>query len=868
VTPERWAQLKQIFVVALEQSGEERAAFLARSCAGLPDLRAEVERLLSSGESSRGILDSPTASREDDDLVPESRSRPLRAGPYEIVREVGHGGMGVVYFATRSDEVYRKEVAIKIVRRGMDTEFVLSRFRTERQILAALVHPNIAALLDGGTTGDGLPYFVMEYVEGEAIDQYCDARRLSISERLDLFLAVCGAVEYAHANLVVHRDLKPGNILVKQDGCPKLLDFGLAKLLDPGSPLFDQTATQHRFLTPAFASPEQIRGDPISTATDVYSLGVLLYHLLTGHRPYQTPGASFHELARAVCEEETLKPSRVAFTGVESSAREGTPEKLRRRLSGDLDTIILKAMAKQPERRYGSVERFAGDIRRHLEGRPVLARPNSVLYRTGKFVSRHWGGLVATALIVFSLGGAFIETGRQRARAERRFNDVRKLANHFLFEFHDAIKNLPGSTKARVLVVKRAQEYLDGLASEAAGDAALQQELASAYQTLAELQGGQSGSDPAAAATTLQKALAIRRALAARQHDRDSSLALAGTINSLAAVRLHLGDSAGSVSLSQQALSIVEPLAPAGPDIARAKLLSVSYHFIGDALTDQGKYREALEYHRKAMELFEKLAAADPKDLQDPPGAPSPPEVQPSRNAQRNLALSYKYVGALLEVTGDGARAAPLYRKAIALDAARVEAEATNAQAKLDLSFSYGALAQNLLDAGDLAGALEYHRKALPLREQVAAADPANAWARSGVARSHQSIGFVLMRMGEPAHAVASVLKALTVFEEMARDNPLDLGKRSRLGQVYAELGADEIDVARDSRTPRARRSLHWRQARSWYLKSEEIRRQLLGKPVAPHDAIDSQRNATQIALCDAALAQFTAGNSPAPGAR
>src|SRR5258708_1577322 len=345
----------------------------------------------------------------------------------------------------------------------------------------------------------------MEYVEGEPIDRFCDGHQLSVAKRLELFLLVCGAVGYAHSNLVVHRDIKPGNILVRPDGTPKLLDFGLAKLLAPGSA--DQTATQVRFLTPSFASPEQIRGGRISTSTDVYSLGVLLYFLLTARRPFGAEAEEYEQLARAVCEEEPIRPSHaVALTDADRM--------LRHRLAGDLDSIVLKAMEKEAERRYASVEQFAEDVRRHLAGHPISARRSTAWYRASRFVVRHRLGVAATALVIFALAGGVVESARQRARAEQRFNDVRNLANSFLFEFHEAIKNLPGSTKARELVVKRARQYLEMLASEGAGDSSLQQELASAYETLAAIQGGANNSlgDTAGEIASIERALSIREA--------------------------------------------------------------------------------------------------------------------------------------------------------------------------------------------------------------------------------------------------------------------------------------------------------------------------------------------------------------------
>jgi serine/threonine protein kinase/tetratricopeptide (TPR) repeat protein len=364
-----------------------------------------------------------------------------RIGPYRVLRELGHGGMGTVYLAARADDQYQKRVAIKVVR-GLDSAEVIRHFRRERQILAGLDHPNIARLLDGGTTDDGLPYFVMEHVEGEPIDRFCDERRLTVHERLGLFRGVCEAVQHAHRNLVVHRDLKPGNIFVTRDGVPKLMDFGIAKLLNPDVVGDAPTATGLA-MTPEYASPEQARGGTITTATDVYSLGVVLYELLTGHRPYRLRTREPLEVLKAVCEEEPERPStavgrteeRTLVDGTTqamtaetvSRTREGTPDRLRRRLRGDLDNIVLMALRKEPPRRYGSVEALSEDIRRYLEGRPVTAHKATAWYRASKFVRRNAVGVAAgTALLLLAVGfgvtmavlSARVATERDRAEKE------------------------------------------------------------------------------------------------------------------------------------------------------------------------------------------------------------------------------------------------------------------------------------------------------------------------------------------------------------------------------------------------------------------------------------------------------------------
>jgi len=357
--------------------------------------------------------------------------------------------MGDVYLASRDDDQYRKEVAIKLVQRGFDTDDIRRRFRHERQILATLDHPNIARLIDGGTTETGLPYFVMEYVDGLPLNRYCDERKLNITERLKLFRTVCSAVHYAHQHLVIHRDIKPGNILVTQEGAPKLLDFGIAKILDPDlSQPAGHTVTELKVMTPEYASPEQVRGEQVTTATDTYSLGVLLYELLTGRRPYRIKSRRPEAVARIICEEEPERPS-TAISRVEeaakssgasgatvtpesvSAARNEQPEKLRRLLSGDLDNIVLMAMRKEPQRRYASVEQFSEDMRRHLEGLPVIAHKDTFSYRTAKFVRRHKAGVAAAGLILLTLVVGVAATAWQ-ARTVRRERDKAQYINAFL----------------------------------------------------------------------------------------------------------------------------------------------------------------------------------------------------------------------------------------------------------------------------------------------------------------------------------------------------------------------------------------------------------------------------------------------------
>ncbi|HWN09898.1 MAG TPA: protein kinase [Pyrinomonadaceae bacterium] len=405
MTPERWQKIEEVFQAALDLPHDERHAFVAEACTGDADLCAQVESLIAQHDDAGDFIEAPalvdsraryTVSQQDTmptSYGPDDPAVGRRIGAYRVVRELGRGGMGAVYLAERDDSEFSHRVAIKLIKRGMDTDFILRRFRNERQILATLDHSHIAKLLDGGTTEDSLPYFVMEYVEGLPIYRFCDENKLTVKQRLGLFRQVCEAIHYAHRRLVIHRDIKPSNILVTCDGVPKLLDFGIAKVLNPSlvaDITADPTATSMRLMTPEYASPEQVQGQPVSPATDVYSLGVLLYELLTGHRPYAIRNRAPYEVARVICEEEPEYPS-VRVTSPDDllsgpslaeyqskltelfESRGATGESLRRELSGDLDRIVMKSLMKDPARRYQSAEALRDDISRYLEGQPVSA---------------------------------------------------------------------------------------------------------------------------------------------------------------------------------------------------------------------------------------------------------------------------------------------------------------------------------------------------------------------------------------------------------------------------------------------------------------------------------------------------------------
>ncbi len=607
---ERWHQIDEIFQAALDCEPEKRAALIDSACGSDRKLRAEVESLLASHEKA----DFTSAPAVNDGMkLLEFRAGQLREGsrigPYRIVREIGRGGMGSVYLAARADDAYQKLVAIKIIHRGLDTDEIIQRFQSERQILATLDHPNITRLLDAGSTDDGLPYFVMEYINGEPIDQYCEARKLNITQRLKLFQAVCAAVRYAHQNLVIHRDIKPGNVLVTKEGVPRLLDFGIAKLLTPGPDASEATVTVARRLTPEYASPEQVRGEPVTTATDVYSLGVLLYVLLTGRRPHRESITSSADLTSAICCEEPERPSVVVMRREDSQAdcvrpesvsttREGTPERLRSRLQGDLDNIILMALRKEPQRRYASAEQMSEDISRHLSSLPVIARPDTRGYRAAKFVQRHKAGVAAAALAFVSLTGGIATTlwqahiarqERDRARMEQAKADRIKSFLTDMLTYSSPEYKSSNPTKNQDA---RVSEVVDQAAKRA------ERELADQPELLAEVQSTIGG--VYAAQGRYEQSEAILRAA------REKSIRLYG-VNShqaaevsgtLANALLGKGNYAEAEALYREDIEIERSLLADG----RGSLKNLA-HALADygGMLDQRNDRSAEGYLREAL---------------------------------------------------------------------------------------------------------------------------------------------------------------------------------------------------------------------------------------------------------------------------
>jgi non-specific serine/threonine protein kinase/serine/threonine-protein kinase len=745
---ERWQQLEDLFHAALDRAPADREAFVVDACRGDAGLRQEVDRLLHAHEQAGSFIAQAAA-----DLERVAATVPpdgLQIGAYRIVGELGRGGMGSVYLGERADAQFQMRVAIKVIKRGMDTDAVLQRFRHERQILAGLDHPNIARLLDGGTTGDGVPYFVMEYVDGQPVDEYCRAHRLSIDDRLQLFRQVCAAVAYAHQNLVVHRDIKPSNILVTSERIPKLLDFGIAKLLDhDGADVTVATEFGRQAMTPQYASPEQLRGDRVTTVSDVYALGVLLYELLTDARPYELTGKSPDEIGQIVADTEVVRPSAMAARSDDHSTS--------RRLRGDLDTIVIAAMRKDPADRYASVALVAEDVRRHMEGLPVVARGDSWTYRTGRFVRRRKLGVAAAAAIVITLIGGVIATtwqarvaSAERARAERRFNDVRKLANSVLFDYHDAIEALPGATVVRERLVKDALAYLDSLAAEASGDPALQRELAAAYDRVGSVLGkpyAASLGNVKGALESHQKALRIREALVAsdpRNPQNQRELA-----ESHSQIGWQLLDTMAIDAIREhfrRAISIYVELITAHPDDAAIRIaLARAHNQLGGVLEDRGDLSGALENERRALALLKELYAASPGDME----------------IRRTLSTTYDYIARSLFLSGEVAAALENNGRALALRAALASEDPTDGTLRRMLAISYQNDGDFRDQSGDSAGALASFRRKLAIDEELLAADPANV-------QAHGDLGYSLLRIADILAARGIHAEALLHYRRSA----------------------------------------------------------------------------------------------------
>ncbi len=830
LTPDRWARAEKLFHAAAELPFAGRDRFVDEETGEDRELRDEVVSLLRYDTRAEpgivGVLQAEAANF----LAAEPAVAGRMLGPWRIEREIGRGGMSVVYLGTRADGEFDKLVAIKVIKRGMDTDAVIARMRRERGILAALGHPSIARLLDGGTTPEGLPWIVMEYVEGAPIDRYCDENGLGIEQRCELVAQVCDAVAYAHRNLVVHRDLKPGNILVGLDGRPKLLDFGIAKLLvsdtaeENGETLLSTRGFVRPF-TPGYASPEQIGGGVVTTPTDVYSLGVVLFELLAGARP------------RGEAEDASA-----------AALREGKEQRWAGRLRGDLDTILRKALDPDPERRYHSVEQLQLDLDRHRDGLPIAARRESLVYRAGKFFRRHRFGSLAAAAAVIALGAGLGATlwearvarderdvaqrGReeaerqriraeesarreqtahneaagqknaaelqktlaetQRALAERRFEQVRELAKKFTTDIHDAVASLPGSTPARKLLVETGLRYYDSLAAEASGNQPLLEEIARGYDKLGDAQGNAyyaNLGDPKAAMASYRKAEAIRARV---RDDGPGFLAdrIQGNIR-IAQILMLTGEMRAATPVLERTLKMARE-SPGANDYWVLRGQARTWMALGDLKNQSGDLGAAIGPYENLLAVWTVLS-----------GMGKDPVVERAGTATSHAKLGEAY--ARME---RGPEALAHLRPALEMDR-QLSANEPNSIPRMRKMFFDNIFMSWVFSsaAGASLGTTEEARgvldQAVRIADRMASTDQGNDIAIKDVATAHMSYSIWLTQQGDYSAAHEHTLKAAAAIDRYTAGKPsameyddAQLEIRLRLADEYGHLDKPSDAIA------------------------------------------------------------------------
>jgi tetratricopeptide (TPR) repeat protein/tRNA A-37 threonylcarbamoyl transferase component Bud32 len=756
-----------VFQAALTRAPESRNAFLEEACGADVELRREIDSLLAANQDAGGFLSTPVGlDIPGADHEGARAADPQRIGAYKVLDKIAQGGMGTVYRAVRDDDAFRKTVALKLVRGGRNAEYFERRFRQERQILAGLQHPNIATVLDGGTTDDGQPYLVMEYVDGQPITDFCAARELGTRERLALFRTACGAVQHAHQSLVIHRDIKPANVLVSGDGIPKLLDFGIAKLLATG-PDGDPapTATALPMMTPEYASPEQVKGETVTTASDVYSLGVLLYELLAGRRPYEVKTDSLEAIVRAVCQTEARAPSE-AVTGRAQAVRSGTLPSASE-LRGDLDTIVLKALRKEPERRYRTAHELSEDLRRHLDGLPVTARADTIGYRAGKFVRRHRTSVAAAVLVSVSLVGGIVTTTRQARLAKRRFDDARRLIHTVIFDIQPKMGAIPGTTPLRKELIESTLTYLEALAREAGDNPELLRELSASYVQLARVQGlaGDANvGDPQAARRTLVEAEKIVERLLKLDPKGPESLHEAVWLErALALSFLHEGEHAPAQQHARRAVELAERQVAIRPDFQARENLADAHRTLANST-------DSAEAFGRSREIYESLLLEKPDEMR----------------VQQNLSQVLKYAAGLHYRKGEDRAGLDLIVKARAIDEKLLAADPRSPEAQVNFVFALSQLSWGYSRLGDLAGALAAEQESLGMREKIVAQNPGDARAQERLAYGLTAMGLLRRKTGDHEAAQRDYLRAHALYTELrARGQARSL--------VGSELGGTEL---------------------------------------------------------------------------
>jgi serine/threonine protein kinase len=818
MTSNRWSLIEEVFQGALERPFSERKQYLAEVCRNDPDLLSEVESLLASDHDAENVLRSVVA-----DNVREMASTSIASdlgsqiGPYLLVRELDSGGMGVVYLAVRSDDQYFQIVAIKMIRKGIESAELVHRFRVERQILATLNHPNIGAILDGGETKDGRPFIVMEYVEGQPITLASEGRGLSIRQRLDLFRSLCSAVHYAHQKLIIHRDIKPSNVMVTPDGVVKLIDFGTSKPLEPQLVLSDDAVTESEFrmMTPDYASPEQVHGKQLTTATDIYSLGVLLFELLTGSRPYTLRNLSPAAAERLLLEQHSRKPS----------SAPGLSRKRRKEIAGDLDRIVMTAMNHDPAQRYQSVQHLEEDLLRYLKGKPIAARNASRIYTLRKFVQRHKTVLWTACVVAAVLSGSVLVYSIQSRRADRRVAQMRTLADSAISDMTDKLQHSSASIETQAAIFHSALTYLDRLWQSTGNDPRLLLELSRAYVRVGDLEGspfvanlGNSGT----AVTSYEKAAQAAREAHARMPGTESTVALIDAYQRLGGIETFLGNLDEAHDQYQQGLRWAQSFWQRKPeDPLRKRLLATDYAGLGEvdlnnlhpdqslarfangfqvfgdspsgdedhdqllmrlygdmgrALNELGNQSEALENDRKAVALADALVQRHPSSV----------------HAQRAVFqadedIVFPLAGRDALNVGDAGQAQVYARKALALAQRLGGMDSKNVQGQYDLALAYSGMGDSFrLTNQDVASA--WYRKSILLTKELA--PHYGAGARHWLAIRDEALAEVLDKKEQAPERLRLLLEANQIRRELAETSPHG---RLHLMRSYCKLSDAEL---------------------------------------------------------------------------
>lgn len=838
----KWKKVKDVLNDVLELEVSERNRFLSNFD---DEIRVEVESLLVFETESEDVM-RLSAVEFSKDFFDEDTENPLlgqQIGNYKIIRELGQGGMGAVYLGTRTDGKFEQKVALKLLKREMNTSAIRRRFQHEREILASLEHPNIARLLDAGTTDDKIPFLVMEFVEGLPIDVFCNKQQLDLNERLDLFRKVCAAVNFAHRNLIVHRDLKPSNILVNEDGVPKLLDFGISKIL---SAEFEQvnsaTITKLGVMTPSYASPEQLQSKSVTTATDIYSLGVILYEILSGHRPFEAKEEDLKEIYKAVLETEPPAPSALIdtvsreFKEITSaktemlsenfSAGDTNASRIRRTiqnnfslnsqaLRGDLDNIVLKALRKEPERRYSSAESLAEDIHRHQRGLPVTARPNTLSYRAEKFFKRNKAAVIGGFIVVLAIIGGIVATlwqtrvaQAERTKAEKRFADVRQLANSYIFDVYPEVENLEGSLKAREKIITNALQYLDNLSNEVSGDLELQSELATAYEKIGDVQGAMTNSSlgkieaglesykkaqklreaifaanptnteakeklannyyttarslwnnsqTAEAEAEFEKGLKLRRELIAEKPDSvEFQNRLAVLLIDYGAIPVFNSQTEKALVLFDEALQIVENLRQKEPENADfKKTLTRLLRIMSKAKGSVGDYEGGIRGLEQAVEVSRELAKQFPNDFR----------------VQRSVWLTNSIFCELYIDKNDGQKAVEMCFPTIDFPKNALEKEPENGVLAYDLAISHFNTSRAFRLSRNFTKTIEQSEKAIEVMSKLSQKEPKNFEYKRNLAIYQTEIARAQIKLNQPDKALSLLQKVIETLTPIIEVN-------------------------------------------------------------------------------------------------